>query len=291
MSTKGLPHARSALALGLGLGLSVTALACRDDSTPTSSSSSTSSSTATSTAAPPPGRVSTSFDTAAALGRAEFKGASVTTAAAHGGSGGLEVRSTGGDAYVRWDAGVLGEGHPYWTFRAWMRVVDWTPSESVDLFTVRNLEVTNNFDLFVGAPYRRLQWDLYRQNSAQAPPFKLGRWYFIEAKGSFATSTFTAEVRIDGLTQPSIRSTDQTPSAVSEFILGSIGTAKNNRSQFDDLHVELADSPLPFLGLPAATTGSTPPSASSARSTTSAHGSTASARPTSPATLSGAAQS
>jgi hypothetical protein len=253
MSTRGLPHARSALALALGLGLSVTALACRDDSSTSSgTTSSTSSSTAASTAAPQSGRVSTSFDSSAALGRAEVKGASVTTAAAHGGSGGLEVRSAGGDAYVRWDAGVLGEGHPYWTFRAWMRVVDWTPSESVDLFTVRNLEVKNNFDLFVGAPYRRLQWDLYRQNSGQAPPFKLGQWYFIEAKGSFATSTFTADVRINGATQPSITSTDQTPSAVSEFILGSIGTAKNNRAQFDDLRVELADSPLPFLGLPGA---------------------------------------
>jgi len=199
--------------------------------------------------------VSTSFDTPAALGRAEVKGASVTTAAAHGGPGGLDVTSTGSDAYVRWDSGVLGEGHPYWTFRAWMRVVDWTDSQSVDLFTVRNLEVKNNFDLFVGAPYRRLQWDLYRQNSAQAPPFALGHWYFVEAKGSFATSTFTADVRIDGATQPSIRSTDQTPSAVSEFILGSVGTSKSNRAQFDDLRVELADSPLPFLGLPAPTAG------------------------------------
>lgn len=270
MSTRRRPDARSALALGLALGLSLTVSACGDDASPSSSPSSsrTSSPSATSTAAPQTGRVVTSFDSPAALGRAEVKGASVSTAAAHGGTGGLEVQSAGGDAYARWDAGVLGEGHPYWTFRAWMRVVDWTPSESVDLFTVRNLEVKNNFDLFVGAPYRRLQWDLYRENSAQAPPFELGRWYFIEAKGSFATSTFTADVRIDGVPQPSITSTDQTPSAVKEFILGSIGTAKTNRAQFDDLRVELADSPLPFLGPPAATAGPTgsAPSASPASS-------------------------
>jgi hypothetical protein len=243
-----MPHQRRALALGLVVGLSLTAVACSDDdvSAPTGASA-----TGASTR-PRSGPVTTSFDSPAALGRAEVKGASVTTAAAHGGSGGLEVTSTGSDAYVRWDTGVLGEGHSYWTFRAWMRVVDWTPSESVDLFTVRNLEVKNNFDLFVGAPYRRLQWDLYRENSAQAAPFQLGRWYFIEAKGSFATSTFTADVRIDGETQPSISSPDQPPSAVSEFILGSVGTAKRNRAQFDDLRVELADAPLPFLGLPVA---------------------------------------
>lgn len=250
MSTTGMPYERRALALALGLvlGLSLTAVACSDDGV--------SSPTGASTTVPQQGPVSTSFDTPAALGRAEVKGARVTIAAAHGGSGGLDVTSTGADAYVRWDTGVLGEGHPYWTFRAWMRVVNWTPAESVDLFTVRNREVKNNFDLFVGAPYRRLQWDLYRENEGQAPPFELGRWYFIEAKGSFATSTFTADVRIDGVIQPSITSPDQTRSAVSEFILGSAGTAKNNRAQFDDLRVELADAPLPFLGLPATSTPS-----------------------------------
>ncbi len=263
MSTRRRPDARSALALGIGLVLSLTVSACGDDASPTTAArSSRTSSPTTSTAAPQTGRVTTSFDSPAALGRAEVNGASVSTGAAHGGAGGLDVRSAGGEAYARWDAGVLGEGHPYWTFRAWMRVIDWTPSQSVDLFTVRNLEVKNNFDLFVGAPYRRLQWDLYRENSAQAPPFELGHWYFIEAKGSFATSTFTADVRIDGVPQPSITSTDQTPSAVSEFILGSVGTAKTNQAQFDDLRVELADSPLPFLGLPAPTAGPAPTAAS-----------------------------
>ncbi len=168
---------------------------------------------------------------------------------------------------------MLGAGHPYWTFRAWMRVVDWTQGESVDLFTVRNLEVKNNFDLFVGAPYRRLQWDLYRENSGEAPPFELGRWYLIEAKGSFKTSTYTADVRIDGETQPSITSTDQPPSAVSEFILGSIGTAKNNRAQFDDLRVELGDEPLPFLGAPP-TAHRLEPRPTSTRSSSTSSGST-----------------
>ena len=256
MGTRGLRHTPGALALGLMLGLSLTTLPAAATTSPPL--------TGASTTTPGPGPVSTGFETASALGRADVKGATVTTDAAHDGTHGLDVRATGSDAYVRWDAGVLGEGHPYWTFRAWMRVVDWTPSESVDLFTVRNLEVKNNFDLFVGAPYRRLQWDLFRENSGQAPPFELGHWYFIEAKGSFATSTFTADVRIDGVTQPSIRSTDQTPSAVSEFILGSIGTAKTNRAQFDDVRVALGDEPLPFLGSPASPA---PPSPAPAAST------------------------
>ncbi len=262
MGTRGLRHRRGALALGLALGLSLTTLACGSDDVSTSAG--TSASTSTTAPGPVPGPVSTGFETASALGRADVKGAAVTTGAAHDGTHGLEVRAIGSDAYVRWNAEVLGTGNPYWTFRAWMRVVDWTPSESVDLFTVRNVQVKNNFDLFVGAPYRRLQWDLYRENSAQAPPFDLGRWYLVEAKGSFATSTYTANVRIDGVAQTAIASPDQPPSAVSEFILGSIGTAKTNRAQFDDVRVELGNEPLPFLGPP---TGTEPPVSAPSTST------------------------
>jgi hypothetical protein len=266
MSWRATQHRRGAVALGLVLALSIPALACGSDhSSPTGASSAHPNSN------PRTGPVTTGFDRPAALGRAEVKGASITADAAHDGTGGLDITSTGGDAYIRWNAGILGEGHPYWTFRAWMRVVDWTRGESVDLFTVRNVEVKNNFDLFVGAPYRRLQWDLYRENSGEAPPFELGRWYLIEAKGSFKTSTYTADVRIDGQTQPSIASTDQPPSAVSEFILGSVGTAKSNRAQFDDLRIELGDEPLPFLGGPSEPSTSTGPNPT--RSTSGGSGS------------------
>ncbi len=176
----------------------------------------------------------------------------VTTEAAHSGSRGLEVRARGGDAYLRWDPEALGGERPYWSFRAWMRIVDWTPGESVDLFTVRNREVTDNFDLFVASPNRDLMWDLYRGDNAKtAVPVTPGQWYFVEARGSFASPTFTADVRIDGVPQPSLASPGHRPSAVAEFVLGSIGTAKTNTTQFDDVAIQLADAPLDFLGLPA----------------------------------------
>jgi hypothetical protein len=175
----------------------------------------------------------------------------LTSGAARSGARGLEVRARGGDAYLRWDTAALGGEQPYWSFRAWVRIVDWTPGESVDLFTVRNREATNNFDLFVGAPWRRFQWDLYREDSGEvAGPVAPGEWHLVEAKGSFAGATSTAEVRIDGVDQPPIASSGQVPSVAREFVLGSIGTDKTNTTHFDDVAIALGDAPLPFLGAP-----------------------------------------
>lgn len=181
-------------------------------------------------------------------GWAATKGVTITAAAAHDGARGLEVAATGSDAYARWRAPA---DQPNWSFRAWIRVAAWTPGESVDLFSVRNREITNNFDFFVGAGDRAFQWDLYRENAARAAgPVELGRWYLVEARGSFATTTSTAEVRIDGVPQPSIASPGQPPSAVRDVVLGSIGTTKSNRVQFDDVRLAVDDAPLPFLGAP-----------------------------------------
>jgi hypothetical protein len=190
------------------------------------------------------------FESGAPDGWTEISGATVTADAAHEGRAGLEISARGSEAYARWAApGDL----PYWAFRAWVRVAAWTPGESVDLFTVRNREITNNFDLFVGAGDRAFQWDLFRENAGRAPgPVELGRWYLVEARGSFAGTTSTAEVRIDGVPQPPIASPDQPRSAVRDLVLGSIGTTKTNRVQVDDVQVEVDDAPVPFLGAPEA---------------------------------------
>jgi len=175
--------------------------------------------------------------------------AEVTRAAAHSGSFGFDVDARRSNGYGRWDAGADGTRRPWWSFRAWVRIVSWTDGESVDLFTVQNLGTENNFDLFIGSPTRAFQWDLYRENSGRSRgEVEVGRWYLIEARGSFATDTPTAEVRIDGVDQPGIASTGQPPSAVKDFVLGSVGTAKTKHAQFDDVRIEVADAPMPFLG-------------------------------------------
>jgi hypothetical protein len=251
MSTMPGTHRRGAGALALVavLGLVLGAAGCGDDA---SSSPPTRPARDHPREQPRPG-LSNDFEDGAALDGASVSHATVAAGAAKNGRLGLEVRSDGSEAYAAWAAERFGGPLPYWSFRAWVRVTAWTPDESVDLFTVRNQQVVNNFDLFVGAPWRKLQWDLFRQNSVETPwQAQLGRWYLVEARGSFATSTYTADVRIDGVAQPSIASPGQPPSAVKEFVLGSIGTAKTNRAQFDDAAIRVAKSPLPFLGPPPA---------------------------------------
>jgi hypothetical protein len=193
-----------------------------------------------------PRSLSTGFETGAAEGWTETAGATVTPGAAHAGGFGLDVTADRSDAFARWVAPV---DLPFWALRAWVRVVSWTPGESVDLFTVRNREITNNFDLFVGAGDRAFQWDLFREDAGRAAgAVEPGRWYLVEARGSFAGTTSTAEVRIDGVPQPSIASPGQARSVVRELVLGSIGTKKTNRVQFDDVRVEVGDAPVAFLG-------------------------------------------
>jgi hypothetical protein len=200
--------------------------------------------------APRPATLTTDFETGTTEGWTETAAATVTPDAAHAGGFGLDVTAADSDAYARW---VAPDDLPYWSFRAWVRIAAWTPDQSVDLFTVRNREVINNFDLFVGTGDRAFQWDLFRENSARAPGrVELGRWYLVEARGSFARTTSTADVRIDGVPQPSIASPGQPRSAVRELLVGSIGTKKTNRVQFDDVAIRVGDVPVPFLGAPRA---------------------------------------
>ncbi len=193
--------------------------------------------------APPATELVTGFETGTTRGLTDSAHATVTSTAAKNGRFGFEVDAAASDAYGRWDAG--GTGRAFWSFRAWVRILAWTPNESVDLFTVQNREVTNNFDLFVGATDRAFQWDLYRENSARAPgAVELGRWYLVESQGSFASTNSTADVQIDGTPLPSITSPGQPPSAVKAFVLGSIGTKKTNRVQYDDVRIEVSDQPI-----------------------------------------------
>jgi hypothetical protein len=252
---------RGFLALALGVPLVTAASACGGDAgaerDPTPASSAR-------TAAVDRGPRVTGFEAGELPQGTESASVALTAAAARSGGQGLEVRARGGDAYLRWDAAALGGERPYWSFRAWVRIVDWTEGQSVDLFTVRNRDVTDNFDLFVGEPNRDLMWDLYREDFAEtAVPVTPGQWYLVEARGSFGAPTFAAEVRIDGVPQRPLASPGHRPSAATEFVLGSIGTAKTNTTQFDDVAIALGDAPLDFLGLPgvtgaAASTGARP---------------------------------
>ncbi len=197
------------------------------------------------------GTAATGFETGTLGPFAESERARVTHAAAKNGDFGLDVHATGADAYASWDGGDNGG---WWSFRAWMRVISWTPGQSVDLFTVRNQPAKNNFDFFVDTPVRTFRWDLYRGDTAIEPgPITLGQWHLVEAKGSFASTTYVADVRVDGVPQASITSTGQVPSSVRDLVLGPGGTTKTNEVQFDDVRIAVGSAPIAFLGPPRAT--------------------------------------
>ena len=202
-----------------------------------------------STTRPAPTHLEVDFEDGGLGGVSDHDRARVVGEAARTGELGLEIDAATSGAYVRW---VPPTGHRFWSLRGFVRVVAWTDRESVDLFTVQNSRTTNNFDLFVTAPARAFQWDLFREDDGRtAAPVELGRWYLVEAHGEFGADASAAEVRIDGVPQPAIRSSGQPPATVQDFVLGSIATAKTKRAQFDDVRFEVADAPLGFPGPPA----------------------------------------
>ena len=92
--------------------------------------------------------------------------------------------------------------------RAWVRVLSRKAGESVDLLTIQNARRLENFDVFVNGLTGKLQWDLYREDTDQLDAtLESGRWYFIEAQVEFAAGQYTADVRIDGVDQGTITST------------------------------------------------------------------------------------
>lgn len=202
----------------------------------------------------PGGSIATGFEDGTTGPFREHESVSVTRGAAKNGAFGLDIHARGGDAFANWRARGFGS---FWSFRAWVRIVSWSPDESVDVFTIRNLQARNNFDLFVDAPQRTFRWDLFRGNTGRdQDPVDLGHWYLVEAHGSFATSAYTAEVQVDGVPQPGIISPDQVPSAVRDVVLGPGATTKTNEIQLDDVRVVVAKHPLPLPGPPPSPSGS-----------------------------------
>lgn len=254
-----------AVAAALTIAVALVPLGCGGSGDP--SAAAPHSSTVPSVSASAPSRsLTTGFEDGSLRLLTDHTRARVARAAAKHGSFGLEVDAAGGDAFALWNAPTDGTARSWWSFRAWIRVVSWSRAEAVDLFTVRNTRITNNFDVFVDTPTastagstkpggtrarRVLRWDLYRGDTARSRGrVELGRWYLVEANGSFATDTYTAEVRIDGVAQRPITSDGQPPAAVRDVYLGPGGAAKTQRVQYDDVKIEVADRPLERIGPP-----------------------------------------
>ena len=161
--------------------------------------------------------------------------ARVAAEARRTGNRGLVLSASGAPSSVRWG---VPSGYRYAAVRLWVRVLSRGAGESVDLITIQNTQGTAHFDLFVNGRNQRLMWDLHRSNAdSTSTALVYGRWYRVEALVEFDGSDHTAQVRVDGVDQGTIRSSGRT-SAVRQVIVGS-ATAKTHTQHYDDITVRL----------------------------------------------------
>jgi hypothetical protein len=230
----------------------VIASGCGSDSTARDRARSTATSTST-IATPVP--TSTRRDDFSSGGFAEgaWSSEGATVVAADGTAPGAyaQLRAEDGPAYLLWDQRAIRQGRRYWSFRGWFRVESRAPGQSVGLATVKNGAGEHHADLFVDAPTGGCRIDLYSEDSV-VTPFRCddGAWHSVEMRGDYGSSTYTMDWTVDGAALPSIASTNQPPTTARSLWLGDSTPGKTNVSDWSDVAVTVANTPLGFLGPP-----------------------------------------
>jgi hypothetical protein len=172
--------------------------------------------------------------------------ATVNNSASKRGNRGLMISSTNARSYVNWG---VPSGHRYAALRLWVRVLRRGSGESVDLVTLQNSQGKAHFDLFVNGRNQRLMWDLYRDDAdSTSAALTYNRWYLVEALVEFDGSEHTAQVRIDGVNQGTIRSSGTT-STVRQLTVGSASN-KTHTQHYDDVVLRVGDAPLSWAAAP-----------------------------------------
>jgi hypothetical protein len=174
--------------------------------------------------------------------------ASAQPSAALHGSYGARISAVNAPGYLRWSGAAIQNGHHYATFRAYVDVISHAAGQSVNIVTIKNSNMVNNFDMFVSGSTGRFRWDLRNADSHQSSfVVQTGRWYLIEVQCSFAGSTYNANVRIDGVNQSSIASTGQVSATVRDIWVGA-ATRRTHVQYYDDVAVAVGDASLGYLG-------------------------------------------
>lgn len=165
---------------------------------------------------------------------------------AKNGSGGITIDSQSEPGYVRWGSEKLAGNNAYAAARFWVRLDSQRSGESVDLFTIANAQNNRNFDFFVTGDTRKFKWDIfYSSNDESNFQVNYGQWYLVEVLLDFKGSEHTAQVRIDGVNQGTIRS-NGVDTLVRRVSIGSY-TSKTHKQHYDDLAVNVGTSPLGWV--------------------------------------------
>ena len=191
------------------------------------------------------------FESGAAPSWAHHRGVRVAHRFAHSGHyGARAVARPDRPAYFKWTAPKVVQDKRYARIGGWFRVDKKTAGESIGLFSLKNANGSNHFDVFRDPSSGRFEWDLYRNDSGSSTMrARVGKWYYIEALVDFGGeggTTYIAQVRINGVDQPTITSEDQDGTTVHSAYFGDNETGKTNAREYDSLFLELADHPLTF---------------------------------------------
>jgi hypothetical protein len=196
------------------------------------------------------------FEGASPLNYFDAKSAGQLTvegASAKRGSMGLTMTPSATTSFVRlrerlWSGGV--PAFPYWSLRFWWRMPAWpSTGNKPSVLSVVTVGGVDDFTLFHDLGVNDwLKYDLKQTDNATTPVLTANQWYLVEAKGSFAGSTWTADVRLNGVRQPSIATTGKTPEVVHNVVWGPAVSTQTFTQHVDDIAVAVGSVPLPFLG-------------------------------------------
>jgi hypothetical protein len=152
--------------------------------------------------------------------------------------------------YLYWDNAAVAQDHRYARVRGWVKVAAATDGPDVGVMTVKNTVGGHHFDVFRDSSAGKWRWDLFRGDHAYSTmDAEVGRWYFIEALVDFGGptgSTYTARVRIDGIDQPTIVSTDEVGATVKSAWFGGPALGQSNTRLYDSLVLDVGDTAFSF---------------------------------------------
>jgi hypothetical protein len=175
----------------------------------------------------------------------------VAAGCAKAGDLGAEAVSTPlSPAFLNLSPSDVDQGNRYGHVRAWVKIDDMADGQNVSVLTIKNANGFNHFDLWRDPTTGHWRWDLFRGDFALSTmAAEVGVWYRIDVLVDFGGdggSTYTAQVRINGVDQPAIASTSQIGTSVRSFWLGGPVLGYSNTRCYDSVTAEVGDSAFSF---------------------------------------------
>jgi hypothetical protein len=172
------------------------------------------------------------------------------------GTMGVELAPAASTSYLRWRERLWRDGaasYPYWSVRFYVRLPSLPSAPPPSIFACITVAGVDDFTFFYNTTTGLWKWDLDQNDAASGPEVVADQWYLVEAKGSYASDTWTADVRINGIEYDRITTIGNGAEVVHNGLWGTSGTAQTWTADLDDFAMAVSDYPLGFLGPPTGT--------------------------------------